>query len=198
MAHATPQRPGEGASAPSAIGSLVLPGYPLEQFRRSAQRALSLKLGRGFTLQDLRDGFSTLTQYAATHQLKAQEQPLLTLTSNPTTTTPFWWTWEISLPVAGDAHADEDKGIGITTIDGGTYVRVVSGGGFDTLPKLYANLLGEVLPTYRHELTRPAIYHRILTGIEGKDLEGLTFGVLVPINLSIGEPPALLQRSAKH
>jgi DNA gyrase inhibitor GyrI len=198
MAHATPHRPAEAASALSAIGSLVLPGYPLEQLRRPARRALRLPLKRGFGLEGLRSGSSKLAQYAATHQLKMLEPALLTLTSDPTKTTQFWWSWELALPVLGDARADEDQGIGLTLIHGGFYVRVISTGGLGALPKLYAALLGEVLPMYRHELTHSTLYHRILGGLDGEDLDGLTLAVQVPIQLSIGEPPRLLRRPRQH
>jgi DNA gyrase inhibitor GyrI len=175
-------------------------GYTLGQVFRSTRRALALALDkpaetgkkrkRGIAIEALRDGQSKLSQIAAIQQLRVVEQPLIALHADPVKDKPGDWTWELLLPILGQAKADPDAGVSLKRIYGGAYVETVTTGGFDDLDNLYRYLIGEYLPEHKQQLSRPVILHRVMDGLAGDGRTPLTLAVYVPIVLSLRRPPA--------
>ncbi|MBW2453943.1 MAG: GyrI-like domain-containing protein [Deltaproteobacteria bacterium] len=172
--------------------------YPLSQTLRSTQRALALALEapepdgkkrkREIPKETLRQGQSKLAQTAAVQQLRVLAQPMIALHANPLKDKPRDWTWELLLPVIGQAKADEDAGISIKRIHGGAYVETVTTGGFEDLDNLYDYLIGKFLPEHKQELTRSTLYHRVMDGLGSDDRTPLTLAVYLPIVLSLRRP----------
>ncbi len=173
-------------------------GYTLGQAFRSTRRALALALDKpaeddktskhGIAVEALRDGQSKLAQIAAVQQLRVLEQPLIALHANPLKDRLRDWTWELVLPVLGQAKADAEAGVTLTRIYGGAYVETLTTGGFDDLDTLYSYLIGTYLPHHKHQLTRPVILHRVMDGLAGDGRTPLTLAVYVPIVLSLQRP----------
>jgi len=175
--------------------------YPLVQALRSTQRALALPLeapdlngkkkrARGIAKDVLRDGQSKLAQTAAVQQLRVLEQPLIALHAHPLEDRRRDWTWELLLPILGQAKADEEAGIAVKRVHGGAYLESVTTGGFEDLDNLYDYLIGRFLAEHKHELTRHTVYHRVMDGLAADDRTPLTLAVYIPIVLSLERPRA--------
>ncbi len=182
--------------APSTIpGSTGLVGtYDIEEITRHTVRALVLPLDRNFTVDQLREGQEKLSQLAAQQKLSVLEPPLVALKADPMEAPPGDWEWDLMLPVRGRALADEGAAVSIGRIHGGMYVETVTAKGFNDLRSVYMFCLGRFLPGRKQQLTRPLIYHRVLSGLETGRPDKLTLAVYFPIQLSLKLPVQLVTR----
>ncbi len=151
---------------------------------RAAVRALCLDLEPDFTTESLRQGYQKLAQVAAIHQLQVLEPPLFTLDAHPLTQRPKQWAWRLVQPVRGLSPVQHDE-VTVTRTHGGMYLQTVTQQGLADLGDLYAFVLGQYLPSIKHEPTRNCIYHRVLDGLESDSPSSITIRVFVPIILSI-------------
>jgi DNA gyrase inhibitor GyrI len=88
---------------------------------------------------------------------------------------------EACLPVRGEAKEDGD--VKPSRLEGGYHVLCITRGGLDDVENVYTWLFGKFLPSRKHELTRPYVLHRVMTGLaEG---EPVVIEVQVPATLSI-------------
>ncbi len=150
---------------------------------RAAVRALCLALEPGFSLGALDQARQKLAQMAAAQGLRVLEQPLFTLDADPLGDPPERWSWRLLLPIRGKAEADDE--VTVARTHGGTFVQVTPPGGIGELGQVYAHVLGSYLPRYKHALSRPCIYHRLLGAAEAADQGGLAVAVWFPVILSI-------------
>ena len=185
--HADREARRDGGKLPADAWIPGLAGdLPVRQIQRSAVRAVCLPPEPEWSLGSLREGHRKLAQLAAAQGLQLLESPLVALLADPAHSERAGWRWQQLLPVRGRLRdADLGPGISMQRTFGGLYLETRASGGPDKLALLYQHLFGHYLPRYKHELTRPCIYHRILDGLDGRSAAGLTISVLVPVVLSI-------------
>jgi DNA gyrase inhibitor GyrI len=200
----TADRTTSGLPATSATDGVVDPwslstsgGFLIRQARRPALRGLSRPLPAKLTVASLREGREQLAQLAATHQLQVVERPLFVLDADPSTDPRETWSWRTLLPIGGRLRKDElPEDVTVARTDGGTYVNTTTPRGLPDLDRVYRYFFEQYLPRYKHRLTRPCIFHRVLDGIEGDDPAALTVAVFFPVILSL-EPVASAVTSGK-
>jgi DNA gyrase inhibitor GyrI len=151
-----------------------------EQFRQT-QRSLVCPLVGEITLDGLRDAFAKLENAARSQGLKVTGDPFYVVKADPMVDVPNKREHEACLPVRGEAKEDGD--IKPSRLEGGYHVLCATGGGLDDVENLYTWLFGKFLPSRKHELTRPYILHRLVTG-RAQD-EPIGIEVQVPVTLSI-------------
>lgn len=183
---------GAPATIPGVAG--LVGDYESQQLIRQTLRALALPLERNFRVEALREGQQKLSQVAAAQQLRVLEAPLFALHGDPVEDLPHEWSWQLLLPVRGRAQAIEADGITVERVHGGQYVETLTKKGFPDLLNLYTFFLGHYLPRSKHQLTRPCIYHRVVSGLESDDPAKLTLAVFMPIQLSLKAPVRLVTR----
>ncbi|MBM4375518.1 MAG: hypothetical protein FJ095_10565 [Deltaproteobacteria bacterium] len=183
---------GAPSSIPGASG--LIGSYAFEEIQRQTVRAIRLSLDKDFSLAELRDAQEKLAAHAARHGLVPIEAPMFALAADPMEQVPHEWEWHLFLPVRGKAVADEAAGIRVERLHGGSYLETQTMKGFQDLRNLYTYFLGEFLPTRAQQLTRPAIYHRVVAGLEGDDPSKLTLSVFIPFGMSLREPLRLVTR----
>ncbi len=182
--------------APATIpGSAGLVGvYDIEENTRQTVRSLVLDLDRDFTVEQVKEGQTKLSQTAAKQKLRVLEPPLIALHGDPMVDAPGEWTWELVLPVRGKVLADEDAGLRPGRIHGGMYATTMTPKGFKDLRSVYMFCLGRFLPSRKQQLTRPLIYHRVLDGLDTGRPDKLSLAVYFPIQLSLKQPVQLVTR----
>ena len=167
-----------GLDAPPGLAHVVV-----RQVRRSATRTLCLPPRTEWSVAALVEGHQRLAQLAAAHGLQALEHPLLALLCDPTKTPRSHRRWQQILPVRGGASASV---LGSEASFGraydGLYLDVRGQGPLDLL---HQYLLEQYLPRFKHALTRPCIYHRLVEGGRGHDESDCVWHVLVPVCLAI-------------
>lgn len=182
--------------APSTIpgASGLVRAYPYDEQTRQTVRALTLTLDNDFSIAQLQSAQATLAQYAAKQGLRVLEQPMFALSNDPMEDIPSEWEWTLLQPVRGPAKKDEEAGLSVGRIQGGAYLSSTTAKGFPDLRNLYTFFLGEFLPSRKQQLTRPLIYHRVLSGLESGDPAKLTLEVFIPIQLTLSRPVRLVTR----
>lgn len=183
---------GAPSSIPGASG--LIGSYGFEEVQRQAVRALSTPLSKDFSIAELREAQEKLAQIAAKQGLQALEQPMFALEADPMEQVPHEWSWKLYLPVRGKAVADEGAGVTVERLHSGAYIETQTAGGFRDLRNLYTYFLGEFLPVRHQQLTRPVIYHRVLSGLESDEPSQLTLGVFLPFGMTLREPVRLVTR----
>jgi DNA gyrase inhibitor GyrI len=182
--------------APSTIpGAGGLIGtYTFEEIQRQTVRALATPLDRDFSMAELRDAQTKLSQLAIKQKLQVLEPPMFSLEADPMEQVPHEWEWKLFLPVSGRALAEESLGVTVARLHGGAYIETITTQGFRDLRNLYTFFLGDFLPARHQQLTRPQIYHRVLSGIESDDPNAVTLAVFLPFAMTLREPVRLVTR----
>jgi|SRR5450432_4065208 len=168
---------GAPATVPGSSG--FVHDYDAEELMRQTQRSLVLAIEGEVTLLKLREGFQRLEAAAAAQKLKVTGDPLYVVKSDPMVIVPNKREHEVCLPVRGEAK--EEDGVKPSRLEGGYFIVSTTTGGLEDLENLYTWLFGKFLPARRHELTRPYLLHRVMTGPDG----GISVEVQVPASLSI-------------
>ena len=160
--------------------------YDVDELLRQTQRSLVCPLSPGaFTIDAIREAFVKLRAVADAQGLQTTGAPLVVVKSDPASDVPHKRELEACLPVRGEAKEEGD--VQPSRLEGGYYVVSTTADGLDDVENLYTWLFGKFLPARKHELTRPYILHRIVTGlIEG---EPVSVEVQVPATLSIKPVP---------
>ncbi len=183
---------GAPSSIPGASG--LVGSYRFEEIQRPAVRTLQIPLDRDFSMAELRDKHARLAGLVAHQGLVSIERPLFALEGDPMEQVPHEWEWKLVLPVRGKALTDEAANVSVGRLHGGAYIKTLTDKGFQDLRSLYTYFLGEFLPVRHQQLTRPVIYHRVLSGLEGDDPNQLTLEVFLPFGMTLREPIRLLHR----
>jgi DNA gyrase inhibitor GyrI len=155
--------------------------YDVSEQLRQTQRSLVYPLVGEITLEALRDAFAKLEAAARDQRLKVTGDPFYVVKADPMVIVPNKREHEACLPVRGEAKEEGD--IKPSRLEGGYHVLCVTRGGLDDLENVYTWLFGKFLPSRKHELTRPYILHRLVTGLAAS--EGVVVEVQVPATLSI-------------
>ncbi len=158
-----------------------VPDYDASELLRQTQRSLVCPLPNEVTLEGLRDAFAKLEAAARGQKLKVTGDPFLVVKADPMVVVPNKRELEACLPVRGEAKEEGD--VKPSRLEGGYHVVCVTQGGLEDVENVYTWLFGKFLPSRKHEITRPYILHRIVTGLtEG---EPVVVEVQVPATLSI-------------
>jgi len=171
---------GAPATVPGTSG--FVPDYPARELMRQTQRSLVSPLAGEITLASLRAAFAKLTEAAHAQKLKITGDPLYVVKADPMLVAPNQREHEVCLPVRGEAKEEAGE-VKPSRLEGGYYILSVTSRGLEDVENVYTWLFGKFLPARKHELTRPYILHRILSGLEG-DAE-VSIEVQVPATLSI-------------
>jgi len=155
--------------------------YDVSEQLRQTQRSLVCPLAGEITLDGLRDAFVKLENAARSQKLKVTGDPFYVVKADPMVVVPNKRELEACLPVRGEAKEDGD--IKPSRLEGGYHVLCVTSGGLDDVENVYTWLFGKFLPSRKHELTRPYILHRLVTG-RAPD-EAVVIEMQVPATLSI-------------
>jgi DNA gyrase inhibitor GyrI len=170
---------GAPATKPGLSG--FVPDYDAGELLRQTQRSLVCPLPNEVTIEGLREAFARLEAAAIGQKLKVTGEPFYVVKANPTVDVPNKREHEACLPVRGEAKEEGD--VKPSRLEGGYHVVCVTRGGLEDVENVYTWLFGKFLPSRKHELTRPYILHRIVTGLnEG---EPVAVEVQVPATLSI-------------
>jgi DNA gyrase inhibitor GyrI len=129
----------------------------------------------------LRDAFGRLEAAARSQKLKVTGDPFYVVKADPMVDVPNKREHEACLPVRGEAKEEGD--IKPSRLEGGYHVLCVTRGGLEDIENVYTWLFGKFLPSRKHELTRPYILHRFVTGLTAG--EPVVVEVQVPATLSI-------------
>lgn len=167
---------GAPATVPGSIG--FVHDYDTAELLRQTQRSLVLPIEGEITLPKLHEGFQKLETVAAAQKLKVTGDPLYIVKADPMVVVPNKREHEVCLPVRGEAH--EEDGVKPSRLEGGYYIVSTTTGGLEDVENLYTWLFGKFLPARKHELTRPYLLHRIVTGPAGVSVEAQ-----IPATLSI-------------
>jgi DNA gyrase inhibitor GyrI len=155
--------------------------YDVGELLRQTQRSLVCPLAGEVTIESLRDAFAKLQTAANQQKLRITGDPLYVVKADPMVVVPNKREHEVCLPVRGETKEDGD--VKPSRLEGGYYVVSTTHGGIEDVENLYAWLFGKFLPSRKHELTRPYMLHRIVTGLA--DDEPVVVEVQVPATLSI-------------
>jgi DNA gyrase inhibitor GyrI len=167
---------GAPATVPGSSG--FVHDYDAAELLRQTQRSLVLPIEGEITLSKLLEGFQKVEAVAASQKLKVTGDPLYVVKADPMVVVPNKREHEVCLPVRGEAK--EEDGVKPSRLEGGYYIVSATRGGLEDVENVYTWLFGKFLPARKHELTRPYLLHRIVTGPEGVSIE-----VQVPATLSI-------------
>jgi DNA gyrase inhibitor GyrI len=170
---------GAPATVPGATG--FVRDYDANELLRQTQRSLVCPLAGEVDLAKLREAFAKLIAVAASQKLRVTGDPLYIVKSDPMVVVPNQREHEACLPVRGEAKEDGD--VKPSRLEGGYYILSTTDGGLADVENLYTWLFGKFLPARKHELTRPYLLHRIVSGLETGD--GVVVEVQVPATLSI-------------
>jgi DNA gyrase inhibitor GyrI len=170
---------GAPATVPGSAG--FVRDYDANEQLRQTQRSLVVPLTGEIDVAKLREVFAKLNASAAAQKLKVTGDPLYVVTADPMVVVPNQRTHEACLPVRGEAK--EDGEVKPSRLEGGYYIISSTDGGLEDVENLYTWLFGKFLPARKHELTRPYILHRIVSGLDTG--ERVTVEVQVPATLSI-------------
>lgn len=170
-----------GAPATKLGMSGFVSEYDVSELLRQTQRSLVCPLQGEVTLDGLREAFTKLQAAARTQKLKVTGDPFYVVKADPVVDVPNKREHEACLPVRGEAKEEGD--VKPSRLEGGYHIVCVTRGGLDDIENVYTWLFGKFLPSRKHELMRPYVLHRIVTGIvEG---EPVVVEVQVPATLSI-------------
>jgi DNA gyrase inhibitor GyrI len=170
---------GAPATKPGLSG--FVSDYDVSELLRQTQRSLVCPLPGEITLESLREAFAKLQAAARTQNLRVTGDPFYVVKADPMVVVPNKREHEACLPVRGEAKEDGD--VKPSRLEGGYHVLCVTRGGMDDVENVYTWLFGKFLPSRKHEITRPYILHRLVTGLaEG---EPVVVEVQVPATLSI-------------
>jgi DNA gyrase inhibitor GyrI len=170
-----------GAPATKLGMSGFVSDYDVGELLRQTQRSLVCPLPGEVTLDGLREAFAKLRATARAQKLKVTGDPFYVVKADPMVDVPNKREHEACLPVRGEAKEDGD--VKPSRLEGGYHVLCVTRAGLDDVENVYTWLFGKFLPSRKHELTRPYILHRLVTGLtEG---EPVVVEVQVPATLSI-------------
>jgi DNA gyrase inhibitor GyrI len=169
-----------GAPATKLGLSGFVSDYDVSELLRQTQRSLVCPLPE-ITLESLREAFAKLQAAARAQNLRVTGDPFYVVKADPMVVVPNKREHEACLPVRGEAKEDGD--IKPSRLEGGYHVLCVTRGGLEDVENVYTWLFGKFLPSRKHEITRPYILHRLVTGLaEG---EPVVVEVQVPATLSI-------------
>jgi DNA gyrase inhibitor GyrI len=129
----------------------------------------------------LREAFAKLLAVAATQKLRVTGDPFYIVKADPMEIVPNQREHEACLPVRGEAKEEGD--VKPSRLEGGYYIVSTTDGGLEDVENVYTWLFGKFLPARKHELTRPYILNRIVSGLDTG--EGVVVEVEVPATLSI-------------
>jgi DNA gyrase inhibitor GyrI len=155
--------------------------YDVGELLRQTQRSLVCPLAGEVTIESLRAAFAKLQTAANQQKLRITGDPFYVVKADPMVVVPNQREHEVCLPVRGETKEDGD--VKPSRLEGGYYVVSTTHGGIEDVENLYAWLFGKFLPSRKHELTRPYMLHRIVTGLA--DDEPVVVEVQVPATLSI-------------
>jgi DNA gyrase inhibitor GyrI len=170
-----------GAPATKPGMSGFVPDYDASELLRQTQRSLVCPLPNEVTLEGLREAFGKLEAAARSQKLKVTGDPVYVVKADPMVIVPNKREHEACLPVRGEAK--EEGEVKPSRLEGGYHVVCVTHGGLEDVENVYTWLFGKFLPSRKHEITRPYILHRIVTGLT--DGEPVVVEVQVPATLSI-------------
>ena len=170
---------GAPATKPGLSG--FVSDYDVSELLRQTQRSLVCPLLGEITLESLREAFAKLQAAARAQNLRVTGDPFYVVKADPMVDVPNKREHEACLPVRGEAKEDGD--VKPSRLEGGYHVVSITRGGIDDVENVYTWLFGKFLPSRKHEITRPYILHRLVTGLaEG---EPVVVEVQVPATLSI-------------
>ena len=170
-----------GAPATKLGLSGFVSDYDVSELLRQTQRSLICALPVEVSLEGLRDAFTKLKETALRQKLKVTGDPFYVVKADPMVDVPNKREHEACLPVRGEAKEDGD--VKPSRLEGGYHVLCVTRGGLEDIENVYTWLFGKFLPSRKHEIMRPYILHRIVSGLgEG---EPVVIEVQVPATLSI-------------
>jgi DNA gyrase inhibitor GyrI len=170
-----------GAPATKLGMSGFVSEYDVSELLRQTQRSLVCPLVGEVTLEGLREAFDKLRAAAKNQKLKVTGDPFYVVKADPMVVVPNKREHEACLPVRGEAKEEGD--VKPSRLEGGYHVICVTRGGLEDVENVYTWLFGKFLPSRKHEITRPYVLHRIVTGlVEG---EPVVVEVQVPATLSI-------------
>jgi hypothetical protein len=154
----------------------------------TAARALALRPEPAWTIASLRQGAELLAAIAARHGLTAPEPAALALLCHPLRTKRADWSWQQLLPVHGLAPASAlgDEARMVWTL-GGTSLETETRAELGALRRVYSFALGDYLPHYKHRLSQPCIYHRLLGRLERTVPAAFLMSVSFPVVLTIAD-----------
>jgi len=170
-----------GAPATKLGMSGFVPDYDASELLRQTQRSLVCPLPNEVTLDGLREAFVKLEAAARSQKLKVTGEPFYVVKADPMVVVPNKREHEACLPVRGEAKEEGD--VKPSRLEGGYHVVCVTQGGLEDIENVYTWLFGKFLPSRKHEITRPYILHRIVTGL--REGEPVVVEVQVPATLSI-------------
>jgi DNA gyrase inhibitor GyrI len=170
-----------GAPATKPGMSGFVPDYDASELLRQTQRSLVCPLPNEVTLDVLREAFVKLEAIARDQKLKVTGDPFYVVKADPMVDVPNKRELEACLPVRGEAREEGD--VKPSRLEGGYHVVCVTRGGLEDVENVYTWLFGKFLPSRKHEITRPYILHRLVTGLA--DGEPVVVEVQVPATLSI-------------
>jgi DNA gyrase inhibitor GyrI len=170
---------GAPATKPGLSGFVT--EYDVSELLRQTQRSLIGPLVGELTVESLRDAFAKLQAVASSQKLRVTGDPFYVVKADPMVVVPNKRELEVCLPVRGEAKEEGD--IKPSRLEGGYHVVCVTRGGLEDVENLYTWLFGKFLPSRKHEITRPYMLHRLVSGLaEG---EPVVVEVQVPATLSI-------------
>jgi DNA gyrase inhibitor GyrI len=155
--------------------------YDVSELLRQTQRSLVCPLPGEITIEAVRDAFAKLQATANQQRLRITGEPFYVVKADPMVIVPNKREHEACLPVRGEAKEDGD--VKPSRLEGGYYVVSSTRAGIEDVENLYAWLFGKFLPSRKHELTRPYMLHRIVSGLAPD--EPVVIEVQVPATLSI-------------
>lgn len=155
--------------------------YDVSELLRQTQRSLVCPLPGEITIEVLRDAFAKLQTAASQQNLRVTGDPFYVVKADPMVIVPNKREHEACLPVRGEAKEDGD--VKPSRLEGGYHVVSSTRAGIEDVENLYAWLFGKFLPSRKHELTRPYMLHRIVSGLAPD--EPVVVEVQVPATLSI-------------
>lgn len=170
---------GAPATIPGTTG--FVRDYLAGEVLRQTQRSLVCPLQGEIDLGKLREVFDKLVAAAGAQKLKVTGDPLYVVKSDPMVVVPNQREHEACLPVRGEAKEDGD--VKPSRLEGGYHIVSTTDGGLEDVEDLYTWLFGKFLPARKHELTRPYLLHRVVSGLDTGT--GVVVEVQVPATLSI-------------
>ena len=170
---------GAPATIPGTTG--FVRDYAASEIQRQTQRSLVCPLQGEIDLAKLREAFDRLRAVAGAQRLKVTGDPLYVVKADPMVVVPNLREHEVCLPVRGEVKEDGD--VKPSRLEGGYHIVSTTDGGLEDVENLYTWLFGKFLPARKHELTRPYILHRVVSGLDTGD--GVVVQVEVPATLSI-------------
>lgn len=155
--------------------------YDVSETLRQTQRSLVCPIAGEITIESLRDAFAKLQAAAVNQKLRVTGDPFYVVKADPMVVVPNKREHEACLPVRGETKEEGD--VKPSRLEGGYHVLCVTHGGLEDVENVYTWLFGKFLPGRKHEITRPYMLHRIVSGlVEG---EPVVVEVQVPATLSI-------------